>query len=1517
MAEEKLLASLAYDVIVKDKDLDKQLNDIYKKAEKFNTDMSKILDITAKISTKQVISTKGVENARELSNLLGEINKKLGSMPSSVKVSVQNEKELANETARVNDNLLKGSGLMSEFAKLTGIALGAAGVKQFVSSLVRVTGEFEVQKMALGSMLQDVNKADQIFGELRQKALESPYSFQDLTKYAKQLTAFNIDADQLVETERRLADVAAGLGVDMGRIILAYGQVKAAGVLKGTELRQFTEAGVPLLQSLADQIERTTGNAVGLSQIFDMISKKQIPFAMVEQAFKDMTDEGGKFYKMQEVLVETLQGKIQKLGDTWQQALYDLGQSNSGILKGTVDLLTYFARNLETIGKVLAPLIAAWGAYKVALATAVSIQKLLLGAETIAKLLKMTEITNKLAIAFKKVTANAKGTAAAFGAIGLAATAIILITSEIIKATGSMAKFRKELQELHDTAERENGLDEEAKRVEFLNKVIHDSAISIDARRKAIADLQTIIPSYIANLTTEGRLINENTAAINAYIEAKRRESKQKAYEDIQDKLNAKKAELELERTATLESHKVGENYTAMGFFEAISYANRGRKIKEIEEDLERVNNTLKEIYAESNSVGKVSGDIPEWMQKVRGAINKVDQDLIQPLGLEYRADDDYFKYVDRLGKQYDSIRAKKDKALESDKAVYEHQLNAIKAIDKALGGNIIGNSKTGKRDETKAERDSRIARENLKDDIRLLETFKKAYDRLVPYTGEENIGSVLKAIFDPTGEKGYSFADIEGDIVKLLEQLEKLGPEGQQAAEQIAASLGLDKVSQKEKEFKKTASAIEKATKEAEKFRETMLSLEGKAEGTSAEGVFYKIGKAAEDLKEKLETLKNTERKLRESLAGIDASSPEQKSSVISMLEGKGLTHEAAESFWNEFIAGGDEAIYKLMKKFVNKAKSDARNKVYGLAADFIEEQFTLKGLDVKNLSQKTIPELRKIRTELQQMQKDLKPDEWLQWSLEGYFGPDWMNATADQFKEYFEKEKDGLTDSQKAWLQYAIAVRGAEASIVDMTGKLDSALQKHLQNLDPAEKKSLGRAAKWVAKEILGLAGALEDLADATGNRELATFTKVMSGIGQNLEAAAAGYQATGSWIGAVVGGVLDAVKQIVTAVSAFKKANKEIAESVVSAKAEIEKSHIDDILGGSKDSIFGEDSIQRIEDAVAVMDRAKRKIQELGTIYKYNLTDLMWLDTRPELKALLSNPEFVDLRVRKGAQSKSMKSISDIAADLGLDLYDEYNNINPELLRQIDSLYGKLNEDAREWLINAATYGEEYAEAMKSIEEVTKSLMDQIASSAADNIVDQWIEAGDAALDYADILDDVARAYAKMLVQHKIMDEVFDDETTAQILKLAQTPDKSSDLMSLVASKMEDISNMAPAFDRILESFRPYFQSGEGESSSLGSGIKGITEDTANLLASYINAMRADVSVIRSLQENGWMDVKAIRDGIQGGFAAPNYNEYMAQIAANTENSLRTQEAILSKLKDIITSSPKGGSAVRIYS
>ena len=360
---------LNFEVILHDKDFNEKVKKDVDLARQLNTELSKIASLKLP-GAKQLISATGVKNAESMAKSIESIRKNLDALPDKVKVISTHQREVKGAVEGTNTALTGTESLMSSIAKLTGVAFGVAGIRRFAQELINTTGAFEVQKMALTSMLQDAGKADEIFNNLRKNALESPYTFQDLAKYAKQLTAFNIPVDELVETEKRLADVSAGLGVDMGRIILAYGQVKAAGVLKGTELRQFTEAGVPLLEQLAQQIQETEGHAISLSEVFTRISKKQIPFEMVEEAFRRMTSEGGKFYNMQSVLVETLQGKIGKLRDVWQQALYDLGNANSGILKGSVDAITALVGHLDEIGKRIPELISAWGAYAAAQAIA-------------------------------------------------------------------------------------------------------------------------------------------------------------------------------------------------------------------------------------------------------------------------------------------------------------------------------------------------------------------------------------------------------------------------------------------------------------------------------------------------------------------------------------------------------------------------------------------------------------------------------------------------------------------------------------------------------------------------------------------------------------------------------------------------------------------------------------------------------------------------------------------------------------------------------------------------------------------------------------------------------------------------------------------------------------------------------------------------------------------------------------------------------------------------------------------
>lgn len=235
-------------------------------------------------------------------------------------------------------------------------AFSIYGLEHFLKSIITVGGEFERQRVALQNMLGDMREATEIFGQLKNLALESPFTFRQLSTYTKQLAAFSIPYEELYDTNRRLSDMSAGLGVDMSRLILAYGQVRAATVLRGQELRQFTEAGVPMVEKLADYFTKLNGELVTTRDIFTMISKKQVPFEAVRAVMQEMTDEGGMFYNMQAKIADTLSGRWGNLKDAWEILLGELadGQSMMGnILKQSVEGITAIIRSLRTLTGVL------------------------------------------------------------------------------------------------------------------------------------------------------------------------------------------------------------------------------------------------------------------------------------------------------------------------------------------------------------------------------------------------------------------------------------------------------------------------------------------------------------------------------------------------------------------------------------------------------------------------------------------------------------------------------------------------------------------------------------------------------------------------------------------------------------------------------------------------------------------------------------------------------------------------------------------------------------------------------------------------------------------------------------------------------------------------------------------------------------------------------------------------------------------------------------------------------------
>lgn len=275
-------------------------------------------------------------------NTLEQINQAIARHNQALTEAGVKSQQLATR----HRNLMDTAGQLS---RQLALVFSVSQIEGYISKLAKVRGEFELQQRSLQAILQNKSQADQIFNKTVQLAVKSPFQIKELVTFTKQLAAYRIESNKLYDTTKRLADVSVGLGVDMGRLTLAYGQVKAAAYLRGTEVRQFTEAGINMygeLQKLfktRDQADYTT------AQIVDMISKRKVTFEDVEQVFENLTSKEGIFYNMQEIQAETLQGKISNLKDSIDVMLNSIGKANEDTLKGSIDSVKLLLDNWEMV----------------------------------------------------------------------------------------------------------------------------------------------------------------------------------------------------------------------------------------------------------------------------------------------------------------------------------------------------------------------------------------------------------------------------------------------------------------------------------------------------------------------------------------------------------------------------------------------------------------------------------------------------------------------------------------------------------------------------------------------------------------------------------------------------------------------------------------------------------------------------------------------------------------------------------------------------------------------------------------------------------------------------------------------------------------------------------------------------------------------------------------------------------------------------------------------------------------
>lgn len=322
---------------------------------KTNTTYQGALDFSATANTlnRQVRAIEYLKEARmKLSQTDADYKRKLDILNAAIEQHNKNLKEAGVNSRALTEQTSYMAGYMSRWAQRMAFAFSMGTIKSFVGQIAEVRGQFELSERSLEAILQNKPKADEIFNKTVELSVKSPFRIKDLVDYTRQLSAYRIESDKLYDTTKRLADVSAGLGVDMGRLILAYGQVKAAAYLRGSEVRQFTEAGINMYGELQQYFKEVKGEAYTTAQIVDMISKRKVTFEDVEAIFQRITDKGGTFYNMQEIQAETLQGKISNLKDAFDVMLNDIGKANDGLFKGMISTATELLKHWEAIKNV-------------------------------------------------------------------------------------------------------------------------------------------------------------------------------------------------------------------------------------------------------------------------------------------------------------------------------------------------------------------------------------------------------------------------------------------------------------------------------------------------------------------------------------------------------------------------------------------------------------------------------------------------------------------------------------------------------------------------------------------------------------------------------------------------------------------------------------------------------------------------------------------------------------------------------------------------------------------------------------------------------------------------------------------------------------------------------------------------------------------------------------------------------------------------------------------------------------
>lgn len=1445
---------------------------------------------------------------------------------------------------RANSTMSSQSRIAGELKNQIANVYSIYTVERFVRGLYTIGGEFQKQRIALTSILGDSMKAETIFNRIKDLAVVSPFQFKELASYTKQLSAYSIPYEELYDTTKRLADISAGVGVDMGRIILAYGQVRSAAFLRGQELRQFTEAGIPLVDELAKRFTILENKVVSAGDVFDKISRKEVSFGMVKDVLWDLTNEGGKFYNMQEALAESLAGKWSNLQDAWDVMMADIAESNSGVLSDSLELLTDLMNHWEAVANILGMLTIVYGSYKTAvILTNVATKGLLAVQTALNAAMKKNPIIWIITL------------------IGSVVGALVMFKEEVKTTAEVITDLNKTIADTNDKMQGNKAVDSLIDRYEALSKKANKSA----EESRELGHITKNLANTFKDAVTQ---TDKYGVAISLSVEKMRKLSQEQ--KDLYKKqfigtmanaqIQKQSIDSERERLAGIIREggyrRFDENGRELSFAknkpEDITKArNRLLELEKQSLDLANIIDTARQAYHSMSQIN-ISKPLTDWEKEA----NKLagDMDALKP-----KEGDSYEKYMEMLSVNISDLEKKikafasGNKYSEKQLASYNKELEATRKIYNALGG--LEKSSGSEKDP--------IA-EQWKDRADLISKALSLYDKWKKIEGEEAASQRVKGVseFAPIFDKNGVNLDLS-DPSKAYQYIQDQLDQSKGKQMELYLSLGVKKENINYDNVKK---GVDDALKEIERY----ISQAGEkwdlykklfeATGNKflsmniAFGEEVSFKSIVDDLRSQLYT------------ALEDAGSKFSVTDVLAMKEDDVKKHF------------GEEAILKLYQSINEenkKMRSESLENLLGMMEDY--KDYAQKIKDIERNLQKDLADIESQRGQLgeeaaniliEQRKKKASEDiasiefeqfkQEINWEL--IFGDlDRVSKKSlEQVKQQLKELKNSNEYKNMAVDQKKVvdeALNNIQSTIIDKGGLLGN-LPEQLDELRVAQEKlneaqeeynkSLQTGTKAEQEEALkkrniaeqGVQNAQVNVIKSTDKtkQNLITLANTITQLGSSSEMSlsqigglASGLIDTLTEAGSKIGGIVGAVLSLLDAIDrqGFDKFVGNVFKGVFNALGSIQDTLTFGLFSKITKSGDSDENLERDieyltqsnEDLKNALDNLSEKmdkasVTDASDIYEVQRENILkqqanTLEAMQRSAAAYSNgflgiggSHSTNKKINEGMSASEWERVSDIVG-ASVTNASQFFQLSSEQMAKLaeedTSLYSKIKSLADDGYKNAAQYMDEYITYYKQLEELENTYNEKLTNTSFDNIRNDF---KNALLDMESDAEDFANNFEKMMqnaIVESLMTKKYDKliqewyEMFAKAMESGGGIDKQE--QADLQNKWDNIVNQALAERDALKEAMGWEDS--SSSSGLSKGIQGVTEDTANLLGSYINGIRLDVSAKRVLLEKIGNDI------------LPKYNvlaeaqlKQLNIIVENTKRMADSNDAILDEVSEL---------------